>query len=81
MPPYPLFKKIYDAYSFHILPKMGKVISNDEESYRYLAESIRRFPKADHFEKLIKDAGFKNTFIKCFLLVLPLIFIGYKITL
>jgi len=81
MPPYPLFKKIYDAYSFHILPKMGKVISNDEESYRYLAESIRRFPKAGHFEHLIKEAGFQNTSYKMLSSGITAIHIGHKITL
>ena len=40
----PGLDKVYDFYSFNILPKMGKLIANDEESYRYLAESIRMHP-------------------------------------
>ena len=81
LPPYSLFKKIYDAYSFHILPKMGHIISDDEASYRYLAESIRRFPKATLFEKYIQDAGFKNTSYKMLSAGITAIHIGYKITL
>ncbi len=41
---WPGFKDLYDAYSHKVMPQMGKLIAQDEESYRYLAESIRRFP-------------------------------------
>ncbi len=58
---WPGFKEIYDVYSHKIMPIMGKVIAQDEESYRYLAESIRRFPKMHEFEQMIRDAGFANT--------------------
>jgi demethylmenaquinone methyltransferase / 2-methoxy-6-polyprenyl-1,4-benzoquinol methylase len=57
----PFLKTIYDNYSFHILPKMGQVFANDADSYRYLAESIRRFPKQEHFMTMIQQAGFKHT--------------------
>ncbi|CAH0542019.1 bifunctional demethylmenaquinone methyltransferase/2-methoxy-6-polyprenyl-1,4-benzoquinol methylase UbiE [Vibrio marisflavi] len=53
--------KIYDAYSFHILPKMGKLIANDSESYRYLAESIRMHPDQDTLEGMMKNVGFEQT--------------------
>ena len=48
---------LYDAYSFKLLPKMGEWVAGDAESYRYLAESIRRFPTREKFAGLIKDAG------------------------
>ncbi len=53
-------QKIYDTYSFSILPKLGKVIANDEDSYRYLAESIRKHPDQDTLAGMMEDAGFKN---------------------
>lgn len=57
----PMLKKIYDFYSFECLPKMGQMVAGDAESYRYLAESIRRFPNQRQFEQMIQKAGFKNT--------------------
>ncbi len=53
-----LLRKAYDFYSFHILPRMGKVIANDEDSYRYLAESIRRHPDQDTLKTMMLEAGF-----------------------
>lgn len=53
--------KIYDAYSFHLLPKMGELIANDADSYRYLAESIRMHPDQDTLEGMMQEAGFEQT--------------------
>jgi demethylmenaquinone methyltransferase/2-methoxy-6-polyprenyl-1,4-benzoquinol methylase len=53
--------KIYDAYSFHLLPKMGEIIANDADSYRYLAESIRMHPDQNTLEQMMKSAGFEQT--------------------
>lgn len=50
--------KIYDAYSFHILPKIGQVIVNDAESYRYLTESIRMHPDQETLKGMMEEAGF-----------------------
>ncbi len=58
---WPGFKQVYDLYSHKVMPQMGKLIAQDEESYRYLAESIRRFPPMPEFEKMIRRAGFVNT--------------------
>ena len=58
---WPGFKEVYDLYSHKLMPQIGKAIANDEESYRYLAESIRRFPKPPEFEAMIKNAGFVRT--------------------
>jgi demethylmenaquinone methyltransferase/2-methoxy-6-polyprenyl-1,4-benzoquinol methylase len=48
---------LYDAYSFKLLPKIGGWVAKDEDSYRYLAESIRRFPPQAKFAQMISDAG------------------------
>lgn len=54
----PVLEKIYDFYSFNIIPKLGKFIASDSESYQYLVESIRKFPKQEQFLKMIEGAGF-----------------------
>jgi len=51
-------EKIYDWYSFSVLPKMGKMITGDAESYRYLAESIRMHPGQQELKALMKESGF-----------------------
>ncbi|NOQ36935.1 MAG: bifunctional demethylmenaquinone methyltransferase/2-methoxy-6-polyprenyl-1,4-benzoquinol methylase UbiE [Methylococcaceae bacterium] len=51
---------VYDFYSFKLLPKIGKIVAKDEESYRYLAESIRMHPKQDELKKMMEDAGFER---------------------
>lgn len=56
-----LLDKAYDFYSFNILPKMGKVIAKDEESYRYLAESIRMHPDQETLKSMFDTAGFRIT--------------------
>ncbi len=56
----PLLEKIYDGYSFKVLPALGRMVARDEESYRYLAESIRRFPGQDDFKAMIEDAGLEQ---------------------
>ena len=51
-------QKLYDLYSFNVIPRMGQMIANDRDSYQYLVESIRRFPNQDTFADMIRDAGF-----------------------
>ncbi len=53
--------KIYDAYSFHILPRIGQLVANDAESYRYLAESIRMHPDQETLKQMMQNVGFENT--------------------
>jgi demethylmenaquinone methyltransferase / 2-methoxy-6-polyprenyl-1,4-benzoquinol methylase len=53
-----LFRKTYDVYSFKILPALGKLIANDAESYRYLAESIRKHPDQEKLKAMMQQAGF-----------------------
>ncbi len=60
-PVLPLLSKAYDAYSFSALPMMGKLVANDADSYRYLAESIRMHPDQDTLKQMMDDAGFAKT--------------------
>ena len=57
-PTSPLLSKVYDAYSFSALPAMGKLITDDADSYRYLAESIRKHPDQESLLEMVEDAGF-----------------------
>mgnify|MGYP001567301018 FL=1 len=53
-------EKIYDTYSFKVLPKIGQLIANDADSYRYLAESIRMHPGQEELKKMMEDAGLER---------------------
>jgi demethylmenaquinone methyltransferase/2-methoxy-6-polyprenyl-1,4-benzoquinol methylase len=57
-PVLPLLEKIYDKYSFSVLPKLGALITGSEESYQYLVESIRKHPDQESLKKMMLDAGF-----------------------
>ena len=52
------FSKVYDWYSFNVIPKLGKLLANDSESYQYLAESIRMHPDQETLKGLVLDSGF-----------------------
>jgi demethylmenaquinone methyltransferase/2-methoxy-6-polyprenyl-1,4-benzoquinol methylase len=52
------FKPVYDFHSFNILPRLGKLFANDADSYRYLAESIRKHPPQDQLKAMMVAAGF-----------------------
>lgn len=56
----PVLDRIYDLYSFNVIPPLGRVVTGDEESYRYLVESIRRFPDRETFADMIREAGFER---------------------
>ena len=56
----PGLEKLYDKYSFEVVPQLGRLVANDEASYRYLAESIRTFPDQDAFADMISHAGFSK---------------------
>ncbi|MGH8548922.1 MAG: ubiquinone/menaquinone biosynthesis methyltransferase, partial [Methylococcales bacterium] len=55
-----ILQKVYDAYSFKILPMLGKLIANDPDSYRYLAESIRMHPDQKRLQSMMENAGFER---------------------
>jgi len=54
------FSKIYDWYSFNVIPKLGKLLANDSESYQYLAESIRMHPDQETLKDMVLDSGFSE---------------------
>ena len=60
----PWLAKLYDAYSFKVLPELGARIADDRDAYQYLAESIRRFPDADTFAAMIAEAGLANVKVR-----------------
>ena len=76
---WPGFKEAYDAYSHKLVPKIGSAIAGDADSYRYLIESIRRFPTMPEFEAMIRDAGFVRTRVEPILGGLVAIHSGWKI--
>ncbi len=76
---WPGFSEIYDAYSHKLVPKLGQMIAGDAESYRYLIESIRRFPSMPQFEGMIRDAGFRHTKVEPILGGLVAIHSGWKV--
>jgi demethylmenaquinone methyltransferase/2-methoxy-6-polyprenyl-1,4-benzoquinol methylase len=76
---WPGFAQVYDAYSLHVVPKLGKAVAQDEESYRYLVESIRRFPPMNEFKDMIDKAGFTQTRVEPILGGLVAIHSGWKI--
>jgi demethylmenaquinone methyltransferase/2-methoxy-6-polyprenyl-1,4-benzoquinol methylase len=56
----PGFDRLYDAYSFRVIPQLGRMVTGDAEPYRYLVESIRQFPRPEAFAAMIRDAGFRR---------------------
>jgi demethylmenaquinone methyltransferase / 2-methoxy-6-polyprenyl-1,4-benzoquinol methylase len=76
---WPGLAQIYDVYSHKLVPKLGKAIAGDEDSYRYLIESIRRFPDMQTFKGMISDAGFVQTKVEPILGGLVAIHSGWKV--
>ena len=76
---WPGFKEAYDLYSHRLVPKLGEAIAGDADSYRYLIESIRRFPTMPEFEGMIREAGFVRTRVEPILGGLVAIHSGWKI--
>ena len=56
----PGLDRLYDLYSFNMIPALGRAVAGDAESYRYLVESIRQFPRPDAFSAMIEAAGFRQ---------------------
>lgn len=76
---WPGFKEVYDSYSHTLVPKLGQMLAQDADSYRYLIESIRRFPDMPTFKSMIADAGFVRTKAEPILGGLVAIHSGWKI--
>jgi len=56
----PGLDRLYDLYSFNVIPALGRAVTGDAEAYRYLVESIRRFPRPDAFAEMMRAAGFRR---------------------
>ena len=76
---WPGFSNLYDAWASNVIPRIGKAVAHDEESYRYLVESIRRFPRPNAFKVMVGDAGFVRAAAEPMLGGLVTIHSGWKI--
>lgn len=75
---WPGFGEAYELYADKVIPRVGKAVAGDEESYRYLVESIRRFPKPERFREMIGEAGFVRTHVETLMGGLVCIWSGWK---
>jgi demethylmenaquinone methyltransferase/2-methoxy-6-polyprenyl-1,4-benzoquinol methylase len=76
---WPGFADLYEAWASKVIPRIGKAVAHDEDSYRYLVESIRRFPKPDAFRQMIAETGFVRAAAEPMLGGLVSIHSGWKI--
>jgi demethylmenaquinone methyltransferase/2-methoxy-6-polyprenyl-1,4-benzoquinol methylase len=76
---WPGFSNLYEAWASNVIPRIGKAVADDEESYRYLVESIRRFPRPNAFKSMVRDAGFIRAAAEPMLGGLVTIHSGWKI--
>ncbi len=76
---WPGFSKLYESFAANVIPRIGKAVADDEESYRYLVESIRRFPKPPAFKAMVGQAGFVRAAAEPMLGGLVTIHSGWKI--
>ncbi|MFY9209847.1 MAG: bifunctional demethylmenaquinone methyltransferase/2-methoxy-6-polyprenyl-1,4-benzoquinol methylase UbiE [Aestuariivita sp.] len=72
-------QKLYDLYSFNVIPRMGQMIAGDRDSYQYLVESIRKFPDQETFLAMIRDAGFENAKYRNLSMGIAALHSGWKI--
>jgi demethylmenaquinone methyltransferase/2-methoxy-6-polyprenyl-1,4-benzoquinol methylase len=77
-PTHPLLNKVYDFYSFNIIPKMGELITNDRASYQYLVESIRMHPDQTTLKAMMETAGFEDVTYDNFTNGIVALHAGYK---
>ena len=76
---WPGFARLYDAWADKLIPRIGKAVTDDEESYRYLVDSIRRFPRPNAFKAMVAQAGFVRAAAEPMLGGLVTIHSGWKI--
>jgi demethylmenaquinone methyltransferase/2-methoxy-6-polyprenyl-1,4-benzoquinol methylase len=75
----PILDTLYDQYSFAVLPRIGKVVANDPDAYRYLVESIRKFPPQAQFAKMIEKAGLSQVKVRNFMGGIAAMHSGWRI--
>ena len=76
---WPGFSNLYEAWASNVIPRIGKAVAHDQESYRYLVESIRRFPRPNAFKAMVAEAGFVRAAAEPMLGGLVTIHSGWKI--
>ena len=76
---WPGFSELYDAWAKNVIPRLGKAITDDEASYRYLVDSIRRFPRPEQFRAMVAEAGFVRASAEPMLGGLVTIHSGWKV--
>ena len=76
---WPGFARLYEAWADKLIPRIGKAVTDDEESYRYLVDSIRRFPRPNAFKAMVAQAGFVRAAAEPMLGGLVTIHSGWKI--
>lgn len=72
-------QKLYDLYSFNVIPRMGQMIANDRDSYQYLVESIRKFPDQETFLSMVRAAGFEQVKYRNLTMGVACLHSGWKI--
>ncbi|MGX0974711.1 demethylmenaquinone methyltransferase/2-methoxy-6-polyprenyl-1,4-benzoquinol methylase [Roseovarius sp. MBR-51] len=77
--PNEVMQKVYDLYSFNIIPRLGQMIADDRDSYQYLVESIRQFPDQETFLQMVRAAGFENAKYRNLSLGIACLHSGWKI--
>ncbi len=77
--PNPMMQKAYDLYSFNVIPRMGRLIANDRDSYQYLVESIRNFPDQETFLGMVQAAGFEQAKYRNLTMGVAALHSGWKI--
>jgi len=77
--PVPGLQKVYDLYSYNVIPRMGQAVTGDRDSYQYLVESIRKFPDQETFAGMIRAAGFENVKYRNLSLGIAALHSGWKI--
>lgn len=77
--PNPGLQRLYDLYSFNVIPRMGQAIAGDRDSYQYLVESIRNFPDQSTFASMISQAGFANVKYRNLSMGIAALHSGWKI--
>jgi len=74
-----ILKPLYDFHSFEVLPRLGRLIANDEKSYRYLAESIRKHPDQETLKAMMETAGFARVDVRNLTAGIVAIHRGYRV--
>jgi demethylmenaquinone methyltransferase/2-methoxy-6-polyprenyl-1,4-benzoquinol methylase len=77
--PVEAIRPLYDTYSFKVLPRLGRLVANDSQSYQYLAESIRMHPDQETLLAMMQDAGFERCRFHNLAMGIVALHVGYKI--